>query len=102
MGMDEKKRIGICDTMFARADMGEIALRALRGNDTQVELVRVTVPGVKDLPVACQGLLSAQDCDLVLALGFVGKEAVDKMCGHEASTAIQQVMLKTGKPILEV
>ena len=33
---------------------------------------------------------------------MVGAEDVDKVCGHEASTALQQVQLTQGKHILEV
>ena len=102
------KLIGIADTTFARADMGgaamdEIAKKAaemglVRGRD--FELQRATVPGIKDLPVACLNLLSS--CDIAMALGMVGAAEVDKVCGHEASTSIQQAMLMTRKHILEV
>lgn len=143
------RRIGIADTTFARFDMGaaaedEIQKRAeemgLReGRDFEVS--RVTVPGIKDLPVACLNLLLGQEdargpgerspallmkqesrgaeapqsrasssvgrasspaCDIALALGMVGGAEVDKVCGHEASTSIQQAMLRTGKHVLEV
>ena len=33
---------------------------------------------------------------------MVGHEAVDKACGHEASTAIQQVQLMVDRHVLEV
>jgi riboflavin synthase len=60
------------------------------------------VPGVKDLAVACKKLIEEQACDLVIACGMVGAAQVDKVCGHEASTAIQQVMLMTNTHVLEV
>ena len=102
------KRIGIAETTFARFAMGAAAVDELerrgeemgrrRGRD--FELGRVTVPGIKDLPVACLNLLSS--CDIAMALGMVGGAPVDKMCGHEASTAIQQAMLMSRKHVIEV
>jgi riboflavin synthase len=46
-------KIGIADTTFARVNMGAIAIDELRKN-ASVSLERVTVPGIKDLPVACK------------------------------------------------
>lgn len=66
-----------------------------------IEVAQVTVPGIKDLPVACLRLLE-EGCDLVLALGMVGRAPIDKVCGHEVSAAIQQVMLATRRHVLEV
>src|SRR3989304_3358610 len=49
-------RIGIADTTFSRINMGKIAIDELKkGASVQVE--RYTVPGVKDLPVACKKLI---------------------------------------------
>jgi riboflavin synthase len=123
------KRIGIADTTFARFDMGaaareEIARRGAEmglSEGRDFETTRVTVPGIKDLPVACLNLLLGQDyargtgerseqserapspaCDVAMALGMVGSAAVDKVCGHEASTSIQQAMLLTRKHVIEV
>ena len=56
-------RIGVVDTMFARYDMGAEAvdeLEACPGFDTTFEVVRRTVPGFKDLGVACKRLMQAQ------------------------------------------
>lgn len=94
--------IGIADTTFSRVNMGAIAEQKLRSIAPTAPLVRFTVPGVKDLPVAAQRLFTEDHCDIVIACGMVGPEEVDKVCGHEASTAIQQVQLTRGKHILEV
>ena len=94
-------KIGIADTTFSRVDMASAAIGILEKNLPKAKLVRYTVPGVKDLPVACLRLFD-QGCNIVMAFGWVGKMPVDKVCGHEASTAIQQVQLMTGKHILEV
>ncbi len=93
--------IGIADTTFSRVDMASAALAVLKRETPLAKIVRYTVPGVKDLPVACSKLFD-QKCDIVMAFGWVGKENVDKICGHEASTAIQQVQLATHKHIVEV
>ncbi len=93
--------IGIADTTFARVDMATAALQVLKKELPSAKVIRYTVPGVKDLPVACLRLFD-QGCDIVMAFGWVGKENIDKQCGHEASTAIQQVQLTTHKHVLEV
>ncbi len=94
-------KIGIADTMFSRIDLTEFALQALKGK-FKGRIERYTVPGIKDLPVACKKLFEELSCDIVLALGFVGKASIDKQCAHEATQGVQQLMLQTGKHILEV
>ncbi|HII17674.1 TPA: riboflavin synthase [Candidatus Woesearchaeota archaeon] len=94
--------IGIADTTFSRVNMGRIAEDTIRESGEQHRLVRYTVPGVKDLPVAAKRLFAEHGCDIVVACGMVGHEAVDKACGHEASTAIQQVQLMVDRHVLEV
>jgi riboflavin synthase len=101
-------KIGIVDTMFSRVNMGEIAIDELKKNFLDVEYVRRTVPGVKDLPVECKKLLETGDgepetvCDSVMALGMVGGAPIDTVCAHEASQGIQQVKLLTNKHVIEV
>mgnify|MGYP001171585202 CR=1 FL=1 len=46
------KLIGIADTTFARYDMGKAAINELEKTGTGYRVIRYTVPGVKDLPVA--------------------------------------------------
>ena len=96
------KKIGIADTTFARFDMGTSAIDELKSNDTGFKIIRYTVPGVKDLPVACKKLFEEQNCDIVMALGMPGSKPIDKQCSHEASTALIQTQLLTNKHILEV
>ena len=96
------KRIGIADTTFARYDMGKSAIDELKNNDTGFKITRYTVPGIKDLPVACKKLFEEQNCDIVIALGMPGAEQIDKQCAHEASTALIQTQLMCNKHILEV
>jgi len=96
------KIIGIADTTFARYDMGMSAINELKSNRTGFKIVRYTVPGIKDLPVACKKLFEEQDCDIIMALGMPGAKPIDKQCAHEASTGLIQVQLLTNKHILEV
>ena len=94
-------KIGIADTCFARIDMAEFALEILKKNP-DADMIRYTVPGIKDLPVACKKLFEEDHCDIIIALGMAGPMPIDKQCSHEASLGIQQVQLITNKHILEV
>ncbi len=96
------KRIGIVDTTFARYDMAASAIDELRSIGTGFRVERVTVPGVKDLPVACQKLIRERDCELVMALGMPGSKDIDKVCAHEASTGLINVQLASDTHIIEV
>jgi riboflavin synthase len=96
------KRIGIADTTFARYDMGKAAIDELKSNNTGFKIIRYTVPGIKDLPVACKKLIEGQNCDIIMALGMPGPKPIDKQCAHEASTALLQTQLICNKHILEV
>ncbi|MGA2211008.1 MAG: riboflavin synthase [Acidimicrobiales bacterium] len=98
-------RIGIVDTMFARLDLGGYALDELRsceGYGERFEVVRRTVPGFKDLAVACKRLVEQEGCAIVVALGMPGKAAIDQVCAHEASQGIMMAQLLTSTHILEV
>ena len=100
-------KIGVADTTFARIDMYQAVARAFadaQQSDASldIEVVRYTVPGIKDLPVACKSLLTNNKCDIAIALGMPGPMPIDKQCSHEASMGIQQAMLMTTKHILEV
>ncbi|MCI4335551.1 MAG: riboflavin synthase [Thermoplasmata archaeon] len=95
------KRIGIADTTFARVDMAAAARRALGATGSGYRLYRRTVPGIKDLPSACQQLFREERVELTLALGMPGRAEYDRTCAHEASLGLQQVALAEGRPILE-
>jgi len=95
------KRIGLVDTSFARADMASLAKKTLLENNSKIEVIRSTVPGIKDLPVEAKKLLD-EDCDLVIAFGMPGSKPIDKQCAHEASLGLIQAQLLTNKHIIEV
>ncbi|UCG69279.1 MAG: riboflavin synthase [Thermoplasmata archaeon] len=96
------KKIGVADTTFARFDMGASAITELKGLSTGFRIERYTVPGIKDLPVACKKLIEEKQCDIVIALGMPGAKPIDKQCAHEASMGLIQVQLNTNKHIIEV
>jgi len=96
------KRIGIADTTFARYDMAKSAIHELHSQGTGFKIIRYTVPGVKDLPVACKKLFNEHQCDIVLALGMPGAMPIDKQCAHEASLGLIQVQLLSDKHVIEV
>lgn len=100
-------RIGIADTTFARINMGEAALQALQQKEVssygfKIKTERYTVPGFKDLPVAAKRLFEDYKCDIVLALGWVGKEDIDEVCAHEANLLLMQVEVEAKKHIIKV
>jgi riboflavin synthase len=96
------KRIGIADTTFARYDMAQSAIDELQSNTTGFKIIRSTVPGIKDLPVACKKLFEEKNCDIVMALGMPGAQPIDKQCAHEASTGLIHSQLMCNKHIIEV
>ena len=93
-------KIGVADTTFARVDLFKEVEPLFKKAHLKVE--RYTVPGIKDLPVACKILFEKHDCDIVMALGMPGGMPIDKQCAHEASLGIQFVQILSGKHILEV
>ncbi|HTW77457.1 MAG TPA: riboflavin synthase [Thermoplasmata archaeon] len=95
------KRIGIADTTFARVDMAPSAIRALQGAGTGFRIVRRTVPGIKDLPVACRQLFELDGVDLCLALGMPGPAELDRSSAEVASLGLMMAGVLEGKPIVE-
>ena len=96
------KIVGIADTTFASVDMASEAIAELKSTGTGFRIERYTVPGVKNLPVACKKLFEEKKCDLVIALGMPGAQPIDKVCAHEASAGLIQVQLMTNRHIIEV
>ena len=96
------RRIGIVDTTFARYDMGSAAEDELKKMGSNFMIIRRTVPGVKDLPVAAKKLIEEENCDIVIALGMPGPKPIDKQCAHEASLGLIQAQLMTNTHIIEV
>ena len=100
--MAKKAKVGIVDTMFARADMASFAIDEISRRFPGTIIARSTVPGIKDLAAGVAILDKKEKCDIYLALGMVGKEPIDTQCGHEASLGIQMAKLLLKKHIIEV
>lgn len=98
--------IGIADTTFARVNLfpavRDVLEKNSRAMSIPVKIERYTVPGIKDLPVACLCLLEDHNCAIAMAIGMPGAKPIDKQCAHEASLGLSQVQLQTKKHILEV
>src|SRR2546428_2240278 len=94
------KRIGIADTTFARYDMAAAAVDELKRQGGGFTIVRYTVPGIKDLPAACKILFDQERCDIVIALGMVGRQPVDKDCALVADYGLQMAQVQAGKHVL--
>ena len=95
------RRIGIADTTFARVDMASAALAALQGAGTGFRVYRRTVPGIKDLAVACRQLFQEDQVDICLALGMPGPAELDKNSSFIASLGLQFAEVLESKPIIE-
>ena len=95
------KRIGIVDTSFSRYDMASAAIDELRKQGAGFTVERYTVPGIKDLAAGAR-ILFDRGCDLVMALGMVGRQPVDKDCALAADFGLQAVQAQIGKHILGV
>jgi riboflavin synthase len=94
-------RIGIVDTSFSRYDMASAAIDELRKQGGGFVVERYTVPGIKDLAAGAR-ILFDRGCDLVMALGMVGRQAVDKDCALAADFGLQVVQANLGRHILGV
>jgi len=95
------KKIGIADTTFARYDMYKSVVDQLSKTGTGYEIERYTVPGIKDLAIACKKLIDS-GCDIVIALGMPGSEPIDKQCADQASKALLYVEIESDTHIIEV
>jgi riboflavin synthase len=95
------KTVGVADTTFARVDMARYAVRALKDRGTGFRVVRRTVPGIKDLPVACRTLFRDARADLCLALGMPGPAELDRTSAEVASLGLMMTGVLEAKPIVE-
>jgi riboflavin synthase len=95
-------KIGIADTTFARVDMAKFAIDVLKQYRGDIEIIRYTVPGIKDLPVAVKKLLEEKGCDIAMALGMPGPNPLDKQSAQVASMGLVTVQIMTNKHVIEV
>jgi len=81
--------------------MAAAAIDELRAQGGGFTVDRYTVPGIKDLAAGAR-ILFDRGCDLVIALGMVGREKVDKDCALAADFGLQSVQARVGRHILGV
>ncbi|HYM40518.1 MAG TPA: riboflavin synthase [Thermoplasmata archaeon] len=89
------------DTSFSRFDMAASAVDELKKQGSGFEILRYTVPGIKDLAAGAKVLFD-RGADLVITLGMVGRQTVDKDCALAADFGLQMVQATTGKHIIGV
>ena len=78
--------IGVVDTTFSRVDMAKHAIQVLNEHLSNVKIIRYTVPGIKDIPVAAKKLL--EKADIAITFGWVGASPIDKYSYLAASIGI--------------
>lgn len=96
----EMYRIGFVDTTFSRVDMAKYALEVIRQHIPNARIIRYTVPGIKDVPVAARKVL--RETDIAITFGWVGPSTVDKMSYLVASLGLIMVQIQTGKHTIDV
>jgi len=97
-----KYKICVIDTTFARVNMGEIAVSELKKLLPSADIVRITVPGIKDLPGAAKRMISKENCDGVITLGWVGKREADRFSYLAMSLGLITVEILTEKVLIDV
>lgn len=95
-------KIGVVDTTFSRVDMAKHAVEVIQEHLPEAEIIRYTVPGIKDIPVAARKLLIDEGCDAVITLGWVGAGQVDKYSYLAMSMGLIILQLMTGKHVIDV
>ncbi len=99
---DKALKICIVDTTFARVDMARYAIEVLQQLIPDAIIVRRTVPGIKDVPVAIKKLIAEEDCDAGMVFGWVGRSLTDKISYAVYSLGIQLVQLEYSRHVIDV
>jgi len=92
--------IGVVDTTFARVDMAKPAIEVIMENVPRAKIIRYTVPGIKDIPVAAKRVL--EKADIAMTLGWVGASPIDKYSYLAMSVGLMLVQVLTGKHVIDV
>lgn len=95
-------KVGVVDTTFSRVDMAKYAIQVIREHLPEAVIIRYTVPGIKDLPVAARNLIVDEGCEAVITLGWVGASQVDKYSYIALSIGLIMVQIMTGKHVIDV
>ncbi len=94
-------KIGVVDTTFSRIDMAKYAIEVIEQELPEAVIIRYTVPGIKDIPVAAKKLLD-EGCEAVITLGWVGGKQVDKYSYLAMSIGLIMLQILTGKHVIDV
>ena len=81
--------------------MGEVAIGEIESLDPEAQILRYTVPGIKDLPVAARRLIN-EGCEGVITLGWVGRTMLDKYSYLASSIGLITVQVLTSKHVIDV
>jgi riboflavin synthase len=92
--------VGVVDTTFARVDMAKFAINTIKQHLPRVKVIRYTVPGIKDIPVATRKVLGK--AEIAMTFGWVGPTLVDKYSYLAASIALMMIQIETGKHVVDV
>jgi len=95
-----KGRIGVIDTTFSNIDTASIAIKEIKRLANQVTIKRYTVPGLRDIPLACKILIEREKCGIVLATGMVSKKGAEKQVENQAVQGVILVQLQTGRHVI--
>lgn len=93
-------RIGIVDTTFSVIDSASIATNEIHRLASKVKISKYTVPGVRDIPLACKILIERGKCDIVLATGMLSSKGIEKQIENQSVIGIILVELLTNKHII--
>jgi riboflavin synthase len=92
--------VGVVDTTFARVDMAKTAIDVIIRNIPKVRIIRYTVPGIKDIPVAARRVLD--EADIAITFGWVGASQIDKYSYLAMSIGLIIVQIMAGKHVIDV
>jgi len=82
--------------------MAKYAIKVIEYELPKATIIRYTVPGIKDIPVAARKLLIDEKCDAVITFGWVGPGLVDKYSYLAMSIGLIMLQIMTGKHIIDV
>jgi len=94
-------KIGVVDTTFSRVDMAKHAIEVFKEHLPEAVILRYTVPGIKDIPVAAKKLFD-EGCEAVITFGWVGAKPVDKYSYLAMSIGLIMLQINVGKHIIDV
>ncbi|MEL9991626.1 MAG: riboflavin synthase [Thermoproteus sp.] len=93
--------IGVVDTTFARVDMASEAIDEIKNLAPDVEIKRVTVPGIKNTIWGAKRLIK-EGCSALLVLGWVGPSLTDKLSYLAMSIGLIELQIHEDVLILDV